>query len=230
VSDQLLVVSFNSKLLIVFHYSFSNHIVGFGLERSLLVCSVLAILVMNVIRVIKPHVVDSMPHWNFISAKSTKENVHIVIFSEVVLRDIELEAWLQVLLASHYILKVERELLILDAQEKGLVFELHSALVCIRRVYQLVLLVSEVALDRVESWWVINFYFVCVPDYILLDMDESTVKHVVQVLTIFESTLHGVVSQNKHSKVGRSKARLHFVVDREVNLNFKVRKVESLKK
>jgi len=105
VSDDLLVVSFNSVLLVLLHHLLSNHIIYLAVELSLFVCRVLSYSIVQVIRVIKFDIVNHMLHSYLAASETTQEQVGIVIFSKVVLRDLEFEAALEVLSLGRLVLE-----------------------------------------------------------------------------------------------------------------------------
>jgi len=170
-------------------------------ELSELLSCVLTLAVMEVECVPEPHIMDHMLVRDVLSRTGGHEHVDIMILREIVVRQLECEARLCVLLSSCFVFEAERHLACLEMHEEGLVVELQGTLVVCRLGDQVVVLVPQVSRDSVEPGGVRLRLLGCVTDCVFFDVDLESIEEVIKPASEFVRTLHRIVSQEEEPEV-----------------------------
>jgi len=183
-------------------------------ELAQVIRTVLAFPIVQVLRVVKSYVMNQMFHANLRSTVGREEHIAIVILSKIVVGDINLEARLEVLLASVLVLEEKGEASVLEVDVKGLICELHLAPMLGGVVQKLVALVPKLGRDHVVPHRVVELQLVLVRHSILQDLDVQSIELPVKSLVELKSTLHWVVSQDVQPKLSGGEGGVFFVMNR----------------
>ena len=204
-SNQLLVVWVHIELSISCHYLLSHDVLMLSMELTFVISCILTFIVMLVIGVIKPYVMDQMLLRNLSTWISWEENVHVVVFREVILWHFEFKTWLEVLFTSGFVFERKSQQIILYVDKQSLIVESHGTLIVFRLINDNIFFISKSSSNRMKSgsWTIFSIpAFFVVPYRILMNVDLKTIIDSIEAFGIFKGTLHGIISQYVHSEIG----------------------------
>jgi len=127
VTNELLVVRFNCEVLVFLDGSLTNHVNSFAGKSAFIILCVNFLVVMEMIRVLKPNLMNDMLIWDPDTSMSRHKHIDIVILGKIVLWNRDSKTRFQVFFLSIGIQEWNNEFIVLSMNKKGLVLKVNIA-------------------------------------------------------------------------------------------------------